>query len=75
MEDNFSYVGTNSAGAYITPTTTYDTFDVGIYTGSETSGYNINFTDLSILTNVPEPSVMALAVAGTVIGLMRFRRR
>jgi hypothetical protein len=76
MADSFSYIGTNSAGAYITPTAKYDTFDVGVYTGSEAAGYNINLTELSVITNVPEPSVMALAGAGLgMFGLVRLRRR
>lgn len=76
MADNFSYTGTNSAGTYVTPTTEYDTFDVGIYTGSETSGYDVNLTDLSVITNVPEPSCVALAGAGfALLGAIRLRRR
>jgi hypothetical protein len=79
MEDSFSYTGTNSAGAYITPTSKYDTFDIGIYTGGETSGYDLNLDDLSVLTSVtsvPEPTTMALAGAGLgLLGLMRFRPR
>lgn len=79
IADSFSYVGTNSSGTYITPTTRYDTFDVGVYTGSEASGYNINLTDLSVITDVtavPEPSVLALAGgAFGLFGLLRFRRR
>lgn len=76
MADNFSYIGTNSSGVFVTPTTTYDTFDVGLYTGSETSGYDLNLTDLSVITNVPEPTVLALAGTGLALfGLKRFRRR
>ncbi|HEY1790847.1 MAG TPA: PEP-CTERM sorting domain-containing protein [Verrucomicrobiae bacterium] len=76
IADSFSYIGTNSSGAYITPTTKYDTFDLGIYTGSESTGYNVNLTDLAVITNVPEPSVMALAGAAFgLFGVMRFRRR
>jgi hypothetical protein len=76
IADNFSYVGTNSAGTIITPTTKYDTFDVGLYTGSESSGYNLNLTDLSVITNVPEPTVLALGSAVLAfLGATRLRRR
>lgn len=72
MEDDFTLIATNSAGAFITPATTYDTFDVGIYTGSESSGYDINLTDISVETT-PEPSAFALAAVG--IGLAILTRR
>jgi PEP-CTERM motif len=62
-----------------TPTQTLDTFDVGIYTGSESAGYDLNLTSLAITTDVtpvPEPTIMALAGAGLgLLGVMRFRRR
>jgi hypothetical protein len=77
MEDNFSAGATNGA-SYLTPTTSYDTFDVGVYTGSESSGYDINLTSLSVLTNtgVPEPGPLALTAAGMGLAfLFRFRRR
>lgn len=59
------------------PTSTFDTFDVGVYTGSESAGYDINLTDLNVtVTPSPEPSTMALAAVGLgLMGLARFRRR
>ena len=75
MVDNFSVVATNGA-SFITPTTTYDTFDMGVYTGSETAGYNLNLTSLSVVTGVPEPTALALTGAGMGLAyLIRFRRR
>ena len=75
MVDNFSIVATNGA-SFITPTTTYDTFDMGLYTGSESSGYNLNLTSLSVTTGVPEPSALALAGMGLgLFSIIRFRRR
>ena len=76
MVDNFSVGATNGA-SFITPTTTYDTFDIGAYDGS-VAGYNINLTGLSVLTNtsVPEPTSLALTGAGlALVSLIRFRRR
>ena len=76
LEESFAITATNSAGTFITPATTYDTFDVGIYTGSESSGYDINLTDVSIIASVPEPSTYALAGVGFGLALLaRFRRR
>ncbi len=57
MEDNLTVVATNGV-TYITPTSTFDTFDIGVYTGSEAAGYNINLGDVSVLTNVPEPQFL-----------------
>lgn len=59
----------------IIPASTFDTFDIGLYTGSET-GYNINLTDLNVVADVPEPSTFALAGMGLGLTLLaRFRRR
>lgn len=60
------------------PISTFDTFDVGVYTGSESAGYDINLTDLAVTSNVavPEPSTFALAAAGLALfNVVRFRRR
>lgn len=71
MADSFSITATNSAGAYITPSTTYDTFDIGVYTGSESSGYDINLTSLMVdVAPAPEPSTCALAGAGLGLALL-----
>lgn len=61
----------------VVPTSTFDTFDIGVYTGSEASGYNINLTDLNVIASVPEPSTFALAGLGlgAVSFLRRLRRR
>lgn len=77
MEDSFSITATNSVGTFITPSTTYDTFDIGIYTGSETSGYNVNLTSLTVdAVPAPEPSTCALAGVGLGLTLLaRIRRR
>jgi hypothetical protein len=74
MEDNFTIGATNGA-VYVTPTTTFDTFDVGLYTGGETAGYNINLGDISVLTNVPEPTIFALVGLGVLGWVTRLRRR
>ena len=63
-----------TGAASAVPTSTLNTFDIGLYTGSEPSGYNINLTDVSVLTNVvPEPSTFALAGLG-MLGLVLARR-
>jgi hypothetical protein len=60
----------------IVPTSTFDTFDIGVYTGSESTGYNINLTDLNVIANVPEPTTFALAGLGLgALGLVRRIRR
>ena len=76
MVDNFTIGATNGA-TYITPTSKFDTFDVGVYSAGETAGYNINLSGLSVLTNVvPEPAICTLVALGLVGGFMlRFRRR
>jgi hypothetical protein len=73
MQDNFSFGATNGA-AYITPTTTYDTFDVGLYSGS-IAAYTLNLTSASVIvTPAPEPSVLALTGVGLIGLVARFRR-
>ncbi len=68
MIDNVSI-----ASASFVPTSTLDTFDIGLYSGNEPSGYTLNLTDLSVLTNVPEPSSVALFLGG--VGALGFVRR
>ncbi len=66
-----------NVGDYITPTSTFDTFDFGTYTGS-TSPYDINLTDVQIVayvTTVPEPSTFALAGLGLAGLAARLFRR
>jgi hypothetical protein len=71
----------NTAAA-TTPTFTLDTFDFGLYTGSETAGYDLNITDFNVVTTgsvapAPEPGILALSGLGGLglLGLARFRRR
>ncbi|HEY1663696.1 MAG TPA: PEP-CTERM sorting domain-containing protein [Verrucomicrobiae bacterium] len=77
QEANSFTVNTASA---TTPTLTLDTFDFGLYTGSETAGYDLNITDFNVVTTgsiapSPEPSVLALGAAGVgLLGLIRRRR-
>jgi hypothetical protein len=63
--DSFSFGATNGA-SYITPATTFDTFDVGVYTGSEAAGYNINVSDIEVISDVPEASSFALMSFGAL---------
>jgi len=73
--DSFSFAATNGA-TYITPASTFDTFDIGLYTGSETAGYNINVSGISVvdsIQSVPEPSAFALVGMG-IAALAGFRR-
>jgi len=75
MVDSFSMGATNGS-TYITPTTTYDVFDVGVYTGTEATGYNINLSGISIITSVqpvPEPGPLALMI-GSAAAFAGFRR-
>ena len=73
MVDNLTVVATNGV-TYITPTSKFDTFDVGVYTGTESS-YNVNLSEVSVLTNVPEPAGIALAGLGLTSLILRLRRR
>lgn len=73
MVDNFTLGATNGA-AFVTPTTEYDSFDIGLYTGSET-GYDLTISSLSVVSNVPEPSTYALLGLGLLGFMARLRRR
>lgn len=59
------------------PTSTLDTFDIGLYSGSEPTGYTLNLTSASVVANiqaVPEPSALALTGIGLFGLAMRYRR-
>jgi hypothetical protein len=64
----------DNTGIYLTPTSTFNTFELGIYTGTDAND-NINLTEAQILTNVPEPSSFAFAALGLVGLVVRFFRR
>jgi hypothetical protein len=65
-------VDTYNATTTVVPASTFDTFDIGVYTGSE-AGYNINLTDLQVIVPVPEPSTFG--IAGIGLALVAFARR
>jgi hypothetical protein len=68
MIDNVSIASASSV-----PTSTLDTFDIGLYSGSEPTGYTLSLTDVSVLTNVPEPASIVLFLGG--VGALAFVRR
>ena len=64
------------ASASAVPTSVFDVFDIGLYSGNEPTGYTLNLTDLSVLTGVsavPEPASFALVGLG-LLGLVGYRR-
>ncbi len=67
MIDNISIASATSV-----PTSVFDTFDIGLYSGSEPPGYTLNLTDLKVL-GVPEPTSVALFLSG--IGALALVRR
>jgi len=79
MVDNFTTPATNGPAVYDTPSSSFNAFDIGLYTGSAASGYNLNVSEVQVLTDVtasPEPTVLALGSSGLVLlSLIRFRRR
>ncbi|HEX4350944.1 MAG TPA: PEP-CTERM sorting domain-containing protein, partial [Verrucomicrobiae bacterium] len=58
--------------AFVTPTATFDTFDIGVYTGSE-GGYAVNVSSISVVESVPEPGTLALVGVG-IAALAGLRR-
>jgi hypothetical protein len=72
--DNFTLGATNGA-AFVTPTATFDTFDIGVYTGSE-GGYAVNVSSISVVESAPEPGTLALVGAGiaALAGARRLRK-
>jgi PEP-CTERM motif len=72
---NLDTGATNNASAttWYVPTTTFDTFAIGLYSGNDTA-YNLNIESVQVLANVPEPSAVALFLLGG-FGALGFVRR
>jgi len=75
MDFSLTTGATNTAAGEVwyVPTTTFDTFDVGVYTGTEPSGYTLYISSAEVIVNIPEPSSVVLFLGG--VGALAFVRR